>query len=96
MFALLGDCDIAVPFDGEHHHPLAAVYRPTVLPQAERLLAAERMRPRFLFDEVRTREIPVDELRAADPQLSTLQNLNFVQDYHAALTAAGLAPPPGI
>jgi molybdopterin-guanine dinucleotide biosynthesis protein A len=93
MFALLGDFDIAVPTGGEHHHPLAAVYRPAVLPHAERLLAAERMRPRFLFDEVRTREIPVEELRAVDPPLSTLQNLNYVQDYHAALIAAGLTPP---
>ena len=53
MFDLLGDFDIAVPFDGQHHHPLAAVYRPAVLPHIERLLDADRMRPRFLFDEVR-------------------------------------------
>jgi molybdopterin-guanine dinucleotide biosynthesis protein A len=93
MFQLLGDFDIAVPFDGEHHHPLAAVYRPAVLPHIERLLAAQRMRPRFLFDEVLTREIPVNDLRAVDPPLSTLENLNFLQDYHAALAAAGFAAP---
>jgi molybdenum cofactor guanylyltransferase len=95
MFELLVDFDIAVPFDGEHHHPLAAVYRPTVLPHAEQLLSAQRLRPRFLFHEVRTREIPVDELRRVDPQLSTLQNLNYVQDYYSALTAAGFTTPPG-
>jgi molybdopterin-guanine dinucleotide biosynthesis protein A len=94
MFELLGDFDIAVPFDGEHHHPLAAIYRPAVLAQVQRLLDAERMRPRFLFDEVRTREIPVDDLRAVDPQLSTLENLNYEQDYFRALTAAGFAVPP--
>jgi molybdopterin-guanine dinucleotide biosynthesis protein A len=93
MFELLGDFDIAVPFDGEHHHPLAAVYRPSVLPHAERLLDAQRMRLRFLIDEMGTREIPVDELRAVDPQLATLQNLNYIEDYHAALSAAGFAPP---
>src|SRR4029079_268371 len=32
MFSLLNDHEIAVPFDGEHHHSLAAVYRPRVLP----------------------------------------------------------------
>jgi molybdenum cofactor guanylyltransferase len=94
MFQLLGDFDIAVPFDGEHHHPLAAVYRPTVLAQIEMLLDSDRMRPRFLFDEARTREIPVDDLRAVDPQLSTLENLNFRDDYLAALTAAGFAASP--
>ena len=94
MFELLGDFDIAVPFDGQHHHPLAAVYRPTVLPHVQRLLDSERMRPRFLFDEVRTREVPVDELRAVDPQLSTLENLNYEQDYISALTTAGFTVSP--
>lgn len=94
MFELLGDFDIAVPFDGEHHHPLAAVYRPTVLPRVRSLLNAERMRPRFLFDEVLTREIPVDDMRGVDPQLATLENLNREQDYLSALAAAGFAVPP--
>jgi molybdopterin-guanine dinucleotide biosynthesis protein A len=94
MFELLGDFDIAVPFDGEHHHPLAAVYRPTVLAHVQRLLDSGRMRPRFLFDEVPTREILADELRAVDPQLSTLENLNYQADYLAALSAAGFADSP--
>jgi molybdenum cofactor guanylyltransferase len=89
MFELLGDYDIAVPMDAQYHHPLAAVYRPTVLAHVERLLHAERMRPRFLFDEVSTRKVPVDELRDVDPQLSTLANLNHEEDYLAALSAAG-------
>ena len=94
MFDLLDDFDIAVPFDGEHHHPLAAVYRPTVLAHVQRLLDSGRMRPRFLFDEAPTREIATDELRAVDPQLSTLENLNYQADYLAALTAAGFADSP--
>jgi molybdopterin-guanine dinucleotide biosynthesis protein A len=93
MFQVLEDFDIAVPFDG-HHHPLAAVYRTTVLPQIQELLDADRLRPRFLFDEVRTREIPVDDLRAVDPQLSTLENLNYEENYLNALKSAGLAPSP--
>jgi molybdopterin-guanine dinucleotide biosynthesis protein A len=94
MFDLLGDHDIAVPRDGQFHHPLAAVYRPSVLAQIENLLAADRLRPRFLFDEARTREVPVDELRSVDPLLSTLQNLNHPEDYAAALTSAGFVVPP--
>jgi molybdenum cofactor guanylyltransferase len=89
MFELLGDHEIAVPRDGEHHHPLAAVYRATVLPHVERLLSADRLRPRFLFDEVNTREVSVEELRSIDPDLATLQNLNYPADYEAALSAAG-------
>jgi molybdopterin-guanine dinucleotide biosynthesis protein A len=89
MFELLGDHDIAVPRDGEHHHPLAAVYRTTVLPHVEQLLNADRLRPRFLFDEVNTREVDVEALRSVDPQLTTLANLNYEADYLAALAAAG-------
>ena len=93
MFDLLGDHDIAVPRDGEHHHPLAAVYRLTVLAHIQKLLDADRLRPRFLFDELNTREVPVDELRSVDPELSTLENLNYPQDYLTALATAGFAEP---
>lgn len=94
MFDLLDDFDIAVPRDGKHHHPLAAVYRPAVLTHIERLLSSQRMRPRFLFDEARTREVPVDVLRAVDQQLLTLENLNFEQDYFRALENAGFSASP--
>ena len=93
MFDLLGDHDIAVPRDGEHHHPLATVYRLTVLAHIQKLLDADRLRPRFLFDELNTREVPVDELRSVDPELSTLENLNYPQDYLTALATAGCAEP---
>jgi molybdopterin-guanine dinucleotide biosynthesis protein A len=89
MFAALGDFDIAVPREGQYQHPLAAVYRRGVLPKIEELLAADRLRPVFLFDEVRTREIDVETLRAADPELLTLKNLNRPEDYAATLISAG-------
>jgi len=93
MFQLQGEYDVAVPFDGQHHHSLAAVYRPRVLPQIQTLLDSDRLRPRFLFDLVRTREVPVDDLRDVDPNLDTLENLNHYDDYLAALASAGFARP---
>jgi molybdopterin-guanine dinucleotide biosynthesis protein A len=94
MFDALGEFQIAVPFDGNHYHPLSAVYRPQVALHVQKLLAADRMRPAFLFDEVPTRKVLVDELRAVDPHLSTLQNLNHYEDYLSALRSAGLPLPP--
>jgi len=94
MFELLGDFDIAVPYDGEHHHSLAAVYRLSVLPHIENLLRAQRLRSRYLFEEVRTRGVSVVELRAVDPQLATLMNLNSWQEYIAALKSAGISGLP--
>ena len=89
MFERLGEHEIAVPVEGRFHHPLAAVYRLSVLAAVESLLAADRLRPRFLFDQVRTLEVPVEELRGVDPDLATLRNLNHPEDYQAALKAAG-------
>ena len=89
MFELIKDHEIAVPRDGQHHHTLAAVYRLSVLDHVQQLLGADRLRPRFLFDEVNTREVPVDELRLVDPELATLENLNHPEDYLKALSVAG-------
>ena len=90
MFQRLGDHQVAVPVDGDFHHPLAAVYRTDVLPEIRGLLAADQLRPRFLFDRVRTCRVSVEELRQVDPDLQTLSNLNTPEDYQAALRRAGI------
>lgn len=91
MFQLLGDHDIVVPREEKFHHPLAAVYRPSVLPTIETLIAADRFRPIFLFEQHSTREVAVDELRKVDPELATLANCNRPEDYRQALLQAGFA-----
>jgi len=86
LVALIGDRDLAIPHVGGYHHPLAAVYRrATVSPAIEDLLRLDRLRPVFLMEAVRTRVVEADELRAADPELMTLRNLNSPDDYRAAL-----------
>lgn len=92
----LGDNDAVVPVEGQFAHPLAAVYRTSVLPIVTALLAADQLRPAFLFDRVKTLRVPVEELRSVDPQLTTLRNLNRPEDYLAALAEAGLDPEPAI
>jgi molybdopterin-guanine dinucleotide biosynthesis protein A len=96
MIARLGEADVAVPVEGDFPHPLAAVYRTSVLPHIRELLAADQLRPAFLYGRVPTRRVPADELRAADPELTTLRNLNRQEDYLAALAEAGFAPEPEI
>ena len=91
MFEQLGNHDIVVPRDGKFHHPLAAVYRPRVLPEIEALLAVERLRPVFLFDECDTRQVSVDALRDVDPELHSLLNCNRPDDYQRALALVGFA-----
>jgi molybdopterin-guanine dinucleotide biosynthesis protein A len=91
-----GNWQIAVPRAEGFHHPLAAVYDVSILPAIERLLAADRLRPVFLFDEVRTLVIEAEQLRPFDPQLDSLRNLNRPVDYVAALAMAGFAIDPEV
>jgi molybdopterin-guanine dinucleotide biosynthesis protein A len=96
MFDLLGDDSAAVPVSGGYHHPLAAVYRRTLVEVIEQLLAADRMRPTYLFDTVPTRRVDERELTDVDPQLDTLKNLNHPADYLAALAQSGYTAPPEV
>ncbi|HKF66335.1 MAG TPA: molybdenum cofactor guanylyltransferase [Vicinamibacterales bacterium] len=91
MVQLIGDHDIAVMEIDGFAHPLSAVYRRGTLPHVETLLAADRLRPVFLFDAVKTRRVQPSEMASVDPQLLTLRNLNTREDYLEALTMAGLA-----
>ena len=84
--------DIAVMEADGFPHPLSAVYRRRTLPHIETLLAADRLRPVFLFDAVRTRRVTPAEVAGVDPELLTLRNLNTREDYLEALSSAGLGP----
>ena len=90
MIDLMGDHDIAVMEIDGFPHPLSAIYRRSVLPHVESLLAADRLRPVFLFDAVRTRRVKPEEMAVVDPELKTLRNLNTQEEYRAALADADL------
>ena len=108
LASLIGDQDLAIPRCQGYHHPLAALYRRArVIPAIQALLAANRLRPVFLMEDLPTRVVTEEELLPVDPRLGTLRNLNTPEEYHAALVEAGLAsaanpataentPPPRI
>jgi molybdopterin-guanine dinucleotide biosynthesis protein A len=85
LIKLLGEHAICVPQVGDHHHPLAAVYRRDVKEVVNRLLDQNRLRPFFLFEAVPTRVVQQAELADVDPTFETLRNLNTLEDYRRAL-----------
>lgn len=91
MIDLAAGYDIAVMEIDGFAHPLSAVYRRRTLRYVEELLAADRLRPAFLFDAVKTRRVQPSEMASADPQLFTLRNLNTPEDYEAALATSRAA-----
>jgi molybdopterin-guanine dinucleotide biosynthesis protein A len=56
-----------------------------VLPFAERLLATGTVTPRSLAAADGARVLDEDEVRAFDPSLRFLQNINTPEDYRRAL-----------
>jgi len=80
LFERLGEADIAVAEAEGRLHPLAAVYRRRVLPHVLALLAADRLRPVFLFEQVATVRVAEADLRRVDPDLASLANLNTPED----------------
>ena len=97
MFELLGDDSIAVPVCGGFQHPLAAVYRPSLLELIERD-ARRRPPPPGVFVRLRA-NAPGERSRIAPRSIrscDTLKNLNHPADYLAALAEAGFAAPPDV
>ena len=84
------DLDVALPVAGGHKQPLAAGYRVSLAETAERLVAEDRLRPAFLFEQCRVRTLDDTELlrdpllAALDPGLDSVLNLNTPADYAAA------------
>lgn len=80
----LGPHRLVMPRVGGFLQPLCAIYRLSVLPFAERLLATGKVTPRSLAAAENARVLDEDELRAFDPSLRFLHNVNTPDDYRRA------------
>jgi molybdenum cofactor guanylyltransferase len=91
------DADVALPVAQGFNHPLAAAYRTSLLADVEELIEDDRMRPAFLFERCRVRELDESgllsdrKLARADPELLSLLNVNNPAEYDEA--RARPAPP---
>lgn len=88
MIEQLGTHELAMSRDGDLHHPLAAVYRVSLLHRIRRLLSKQRLRPLFLVEESDAAIVEVESLRDIDPELESLWNVNTPEEYAAALKRA--------
>jgi molybdopterin-guanine dinucleotide biosynthesis protein A len=85
--ALTADVDVVLPEIRGFRQPLSAAYRPSLLPALEELIAADKLKPAFLFERCRVLELddaamlrdPM--LAATDPHLDSVHNLNERSDY---------------
>jgi molybdenum cofactor guanylyltransferase len=82
--------DVGLPVARGFPQPLAASYRTSLAPVAEALVAQQRLRPAFLFEECTVSRLDEAALRAdpvlaaLDPDLDSVVNVNEPADYQAA------------
>lgn len=82
--------DVVLPEVGGFRQPLSAVYRVDLLGAINDLIAADRMRPAFLFERSRVLRLSEADLlnnralNLLDPDLRSVSNLNEPADYERA------------
>ena len=80
------EVELVIPWVEGYRHPLAALYRRSVvLPVMETMLAAGQFRLSSLEESLRARVLGPEILRGYDPELATLRNLNTPEEYERAL-----------
>lgn len=80
LWAARDDAQVVVPVTEKGLEPLLALYHRDCLPAARRVLASGRRRLVAMFPELRVVELPLESLRAADPSLRSLINVNTPED----------------
>jgi molybdopterin-guanine dinucleotide biosynthesis protein A/molybdopterin converting factor small subunit len=85
LIAQSADCEVVVPFWQDRLQPLHAVYRRSVAPLLRIQLERGELRPIFLYQKVRTREVSAEEIRRFDPEGLSFRNMNNPEDYRSAL-----------
>ena len=82
--------DVALPDVGGYRQPLSAAYRVALANTVQELVAADRMRPAFLFERSRVLHLGEADLlkdgalNRLDPELASVSNLNEPADYERA------------
>jgi FdhD protein len=93
LWDLRDDADAVVPVTEKGLEPLLALYRvEACLPAAREILATGRRRPVAVFGRVKTVQVPEDALRAVDPDLRSLININTPGDLIDAREPQGDEP----
>ena len=84
LVGALGDADAVVPSVAGFTHPLSAVYRVSLLPVVERLLADGERRARAIVDVCSAVRLDEQALRAVDPELRSLIDFDTPGELEAA------------
>jgi molybdopterin-guanine dinucleotide biosynthesis protein A len=89
LLSFATEADIVVPCSERGYHPLCAVYTRACLEPVAARLADRRLKMRELVDSLRTRVVPVDEIRQFGDPDRLLANVNTPADFAGLETLQG-------
>lgn len=91
IISALDENQLVIVREGKWYHPLAAVYRTSLIDQIHHLLNSNQRRPIDLAETVKTCFLDAEVLREIDPELRGLRNINTREQYFELLRETGLA-----
>ncbi len=90
IISALAENQLVMVQEGRWHHPLAAVYRTSLVEPIQHSISLNQRRPVELADKVKACFLDAEELREVDPDLQGLQNINTPEQYMELLRVTGL------
>lgn len=84
IISVRGDADIAVPVMGKYFEPLFSAYSKTCIDEVERCIRDGRRQIVSFFNRMKLRKVLEHELRAVDPDLDSIMNVNTPEDIDRA------------
>lgn len=93
LHELRDDRDVVAIDDGIRLQPLLAVYRPAILPIAQRLFATGERSLQTLLRATSLQKLPMEALHSIDPEFDSLRTMNTETEYEE-IQARATRPAP--
>lgn len=90
------DTEAIVPASASRIFGMTALYRTASHPKIDSLIEQGQLRVTGLATQLETKIVDIDELKAIDPPLDSVRNLNSPEHYLRFLSEKGFACPPEI
>ena len=88
--------EAAMPTSSKRIYGMTAIYRCSVVDKVSAMIKRKQLRVSDLATELNTARISLDAIRAADPDLDSMKNLNSPEQYLELLQNRGLNCSPEI
>ena len=92
----LGGAEAVIPVDGTRRYAMTSILRTSAHEKIKPLITRKQLRVSQIADVLDCVQLPVENLKTADPNLDCLQNVNTPNDYQALLARLNLAGDPNV